>query len=55
MEQSGEIEGQPDTHTHRQRESKARHMTVLGAVQKKVKKPSSKKANMRSLGVPHLE
>lgn len=55
MEQSGEIEGQPDTHTQRQRERKARHMTILGAIQKKVKKSSSKKANMRSLGAPHLD
>lgn len=51
------------THIHTQRdrdaetERKARHMTVLGAVHEKVKKPSSRKlkVNMRSIEIFHLE
>ena len=38
-------------------ERKARHVTVLGAVHEKVKKPSSRKlkVNMRSIEIFHLE
>ena len=49
------------THTHRDRdaetERKARHVTVLGAVHEKVKKPSSRKlkVNMRPIEIFHLE
>ena len=61
MEQSMETDRRTHTHTHRDRdaetERKARHVTVLGAVHEKVKKPSSRKlkVNMRSIEIFHLE
>lgn len=59
----GERQTEGHTHIERKRdrdtatERKARHVTVLGAVHEKMKKPSSRKlkVNMRSAEIFHLE